>query len=286
MGNWNYIKNIAVKNIKMILHSSRFYIVLFAVFACLSVFGDKLPEYLAMENSKMGIFELLPVFLNSRLTQLVIYLGWILLVSELPFFASNQTNILIRTNRKAVLGGCIGYIILLAMIYVMFLQLCTMGIMGIRNCIITTEWSGPLTMAAQYGANMIGIRTNLLFDFGIVKNCTPIEVWGVQITVGILLFILIGLILFCGILLREHFFIGHLLVIGLWAWDFVIVEFIKREKFLWLSPVSMAKSNNLSFCNMERGPSVPYVLVLCILMIILLFLIGYTQIEGYDFSKE
>ena len=41
MGNWNYIKNIAVKNIKMILHSSRFYIVLFAVFACLTLIGVK-----------------------------------------------------------------------------------------------------------------------------------------------------------------------------------------------------------------------------------------------------
>ena len=72
MGNWKYVRSITAKNIKMILFSPRFYIVLISVFACLYIFGDKLSEYLLTENSKMGFFELLPVLLNSRLTQLYI----------------------------------------------------------------------------------------------------------------------------------------------------------------------------------------------------------------------
>lgn len=286
MGNWKYVRSITAKNIKMILFFPRFYIVLISVFACLYIFGDKLSEYLLTENSKMGFFELLPVLLNSRLTQLVIYLGWILLVSEIPFFSSNQTNILIRTNRKTVLEGCITFIVLLAMIYVLFLQVCSVGIMGIRNCIISAEWSEPFTMAAQYGANVIGIRTNLLFDFGIVQNCMPVEVWGAQIVIEIVLFVVIGLILFCGVFLREHFFWAHLVVIGFWAWDFVIVELIRKEEFLWLSLVSMAKFSNLSFGNVERGPSFTYLLIVYMLVIVLLLMIGYKQIKIYDFSKE
>lgn len=53
MGNWKYVRSITAKNIKMILFSPRFYIVLISVFACLYIFGDKLSEYLLTENSKM-----------------------------------------------------------------------------------------------------------------------------------------------------------------------------------------------------------------------------------------
>ena len=114
----------------------------------------------------------------------------------------------------------------------------------------------------------------------------PVEVWGAQIVIEIVLFVVIGLILFCGVFLREHFFWAHLVVIGFWAWDFVIVELIRKEEFLWLSLVSMAKFSNLSFGNVERGPSFTYLLIVYMLVIVLLLMIGYKQIKIYDFSKE
>lgn len=286
MNDWRYVKNITIKNIKMIISSTRLYIVFLIIFCALYIFTDELTNYLITDNVRIGVLELLPVFLNSRLTQLVIFLGWILLVSEIPFFTTNQTNILIRTNRRAVMMGCVTYIICLALFYILFLQLSTMVIVRFRNDIVLMEWSESFTNAARYGANMIGVRTNLVFDFGMVQKSIPIEIWSLQVGIEILLFIIVGLILLCGILLREYYFIGYLFVIGLWAWDFIIVEFMKIEKLLWVSPVSMAKLSNLSFGNVERGPSIIYTIVFDVVFIGMLLIIGSKQIAVYDFSRE
>lgn len=286
MDDWKYVGRITENNLKMIFRSPRLYIVLIAVCSCIRFFIDGLPGYLAREGLKIGVFELLPVLLNSRLPQLVIYLGWVLLVSEIPFFSSNQTNMLIRTNRKAVLEGCTVYILLLALVYLLFLQIGSMCMLGFRFAMLFTKWSDPFTMAAKFGANTIGIKTSLLFDYGIVQNCTPIQAWGIQMVTALFLFVAVGMILFCGMLLREWFFIGHVIAIGLWAWDFLIVEFLMEERLLWISPVSMAKLGNLSFGDMARGPSVIYVLLSFLVMIILLIATGLRQIAGYDFIKE
>lgn len=234
MDNLKYARKITRNNLAMIFSSPRLYIVLAAVILCLRVFLDELPIYLAEEGQKVGMFELLPVF-NSRLTQLVIYLGWILLISEIPFFSTNQTNTLIRTNRMAVLEGCMGYILLLALVYVLLLQAGSVCMLGFQSCLSATEWSETVTLAAKYGGNMIGIQSSLVFDYGIVESCTPIQAWGIQMVVAFLLFATVGMVLFCGKLLKEWFFVGYIVSVGLWAWDFVIVEFFMKEELLWFS---------------------------------------------------
>lgn len=51
-------------------------------------------------------------------------------------------------------------------------------------------------------------------------------------------------------------------------------------------PVSMAKLSNLSYKGLARGPSILYVLILFLVVLILLFAAGLRQISRYDFTKE
>lgn len=48
----------------------------------------------------------------------------------------------------------------------------------------------------------------------------------------------------------------------------------------------MAKLSNLSFGNVERGPSTIYTIVFDVVFIGMLLIIGSKQIAVYDFSRE
>lgn len=290
MDRWRGIYAVVLQNLKNLLFSARLYVVFLTVFLCLFFFTDGLHEYLYINNMHIGIWELLPIFVNSRLTNLTIFLGWIILVSDIPFFSCNSMNILIRTSRKMVMIGCSLYVFILSIIYIVFLQNCCVCIAGLNYISVENRWSDSFTMAARYGANVIGIETNLQFDIGVIGKNSPFEIWIMQIIILILFCSVIGLLYICGIMLRGYYFWSHILTVGSWFWDFIITEgmipFFYKPKYLWISPISLAKYRNLTIGKIERGPSVLHVVILFSCIIVALFYNGCRQIAIYDFSKD
>lgn len=214
-------------------------------------------------------------------------LGFVLLISDAPFRNRQQQFILLRTGKRAWMGGQILYLLLLSVVFTGLIVLLS-WIYILPEIQWSTDWGSFLITVVIDG--LPGKYGNLGSKYGFIKGITPIEgmLW-----VGIIMIFvcfLLGLImLLCNLWVGKG--VGTTIVSAFVLLPGIIDLFSHQPNFyrymVWISPLSWLDRSLLGHTG-QKLPSYTYAMVMPIVLSLILVVIAMTTIHrcNLDTDKE
>lgn len=164
-------------------------------------------RYVAASGESVNLLETFIVAEHSGSTAKFLVLGYLLIVASAPFIKADTCFVLYRSGRKAWNAGAFFYILLQALLYVLFLS----GICTVVSCPLGfagKEWSNPVQMLAAEDSGMLAMQYGVAFGCGrMLQNMSVLQA-----------FVLTYLYLFSYlVLLGVTFYLCNLVCRGFWG---------------------------------------------------------------------
>lgn len=233
--------------------SPNFYLVLLIVFFMIQYNFSGISSFLYANGDKMNVFEFYIFFMSTPQSQLLYFVGLLLLSCGVLFYNSGAAYYLIRADREKWIMGQLLYLISMVVFYNVFIlgTLCTAcgGNLTLKN-----GWSEASFIMGQYSPESLGVAPIIAIPYRLLQM--P------PVTAGILTFILaffIGLsigslMIFTGI--RNRTVQGISLLVILWFIDFLVDAGSPNNIFNYFSPFGMSRISRTSLN--AAGPSAAY----------------------------
>jgi len=154
------------------LSSPRIYIglIIGCVSQILSVIG--LYDFSLALNKPLGLFEGF-IYLNcDTYTSVVVFLGLLLFISDIPFTSPSETYLLLRTSKRKWVVGKILYLLIGTIIYYFIVMIA--GVVYIfSNAFMGNIWSDPLRLLVTGYASNIASTYNVYFPYQHIIQLSP-----------------------------------------------------------------------------------------------------------------
>lgn len=225
----------SIMNLKMIL------IALIEVAFIITVYKN-IGIWLRYTGNTVGIFELLPYSFMQDIPFLVVIIGIIISVGDLPCVSKRTRFEIIRINKRAYLLGQMFYIVEISITYFVYIW----GVIllaGFPKYSVANEWSYFIETATK-GTEFLDNNIELFFSVELMKSFTPIEAFGLALGLGILFAIFTGnVIMLCNLRLR-YMNISTVICMAFIVLDVVYSKInIGAFRYIfYISPISMMKA--------------------------------------------
>lgn len=195
------------------LRSSKWYATALILFSCIYTGFGGVNGYLMREGQTIQAGELFIFAMDSWIPQLIITIGFLIMVNDVPFGKTGAQLQLIRSSRSRWLMGQVLFCFAAVALYLLLVEILFV-LTAVRNLSFSNEWSQPTLLAARLGkCTAIGIETAVQFPINVLLNSSVWTAFGVSLLYMWLLYGFFCLILIvCS--LQFHTNVGYLIVIG------------------------------------------------------------------------
>ena len=230
----------AVRNeVWRLLHSSQLYVTAAILFSCIYTGFGGINGYLMRQGQTIQAGELFIFGMDSWIPQLIITVGFLILVHDVPFGKTGAQLQLIRSSRSRWLLGQVLSCFAAVALYLILVEI-LFALTTVRNLSFSNEWSQPVLLAARLGkCTAIGIETAVRFPMSVLQDGTVWAVFGISLLYAWLLYGLFCLILIvCS--LRLHNNLGYLVVMACLALKQLLESIPAPSILKYISPCDVA----------------------------------------------
>ena len=276
------IRTFILQDLKCLITSAKFYVVLCAVSIGLLTCFQGLGHYLSDSGGQINPLELYIVCVSNRITLWIIYIGEVVLLCDAPFRRKGDFTRIIHSSRRTWLTGQFLFSSICIVIFTLFLVLFFMGLSW-GHWSFSNSWSETYLRGAENGES-VGILYAIFFWPELIP-ATPLSAFFVATTLQVLFGLFISSVISllhlhskpkAGIVLCTVFpLVDYLLLTTFdFPWCWTLARF--------LSPFSMSTLFRLSVIA-SRGPVVLYALLYLLFLLFWLLMAMYQKIKSYDF---
>ncbi len=218
------------------------------VFICMALFFasyfQNVGGRLAASELTVGIHEIFPVVMNTNYTVAVVWIGYILIICDLPYDETGFELYLVRTSKRGWFIGQIAYMLSITVIYFLYLQL-LFGVLLFPQISFSETWSkGFISLINNPAA--FGIEYRFAYSLSIIRGQTAFVVYGKQM----LLCVLAGSAISSIVMLFNMFWkngMGAALGGSLIALDYLITYVILGVyELYYFSPITLTRISCIS----------------------------------------
>lgn len=255
---------------------------LYVILACVFLFLKKQysHELNALERMQltMGIWEICPYIETDILRSFIIKIGFIGIISDIPREGNRMVSYLLRTGKRIFLRSQQLYIVIMAIFYTFFIQICCVAyhIPYLEN---KTRWS---VFTTQYITRELNHPSRISFQ------TQPLEMHLLTTMLFACALMMIGLIiLFFNMCINRK--AGCIAASCLIAFD-TVVQWIQIpvERFPvlhWFSPLAWCRLSGINLGYNQELPAMNYIIFMIACLCILLNVGMCAILRGYDFQK-
>ena len=232
--------------VRMVLHecgrmlrSSKWYATAAILFSCIYTGFGGINGYLMRQGQSVQAGELFIFGMDSWIPQLIITIGFLIMVNDVPFGKNGAQLQLIRSSRNRWLLSQVLSCFAAAALYLILVELLFV-LTTVRNLSFSNEWSPPVLLAARLGnCTAIGVETAVHFSMDVLQDHSVWMVFGITLLYAWLLYGFLSLILIvCSLCFHTN--IGYLVVMACLALK-QLLEYVPASSFLkYISPFDVA----------------------------------------------
>ena len=256
---------------------------------CLAVFfylyfGD-VRGGLMESGQKIGIMEMFLVVTNNMYTSFTIWIGFVLIICDIPYRDDGVYQYLLRTSRRSWLWGQIVYIVAITVIYFAYIFLLLL-LLIVPQITFQTAWTTTFVkmINAPFG---YGISNYFSFPVSVMRQTTALQLFGRCIVLCMMIGMATG---FLTMMLHMLWPCGPGIAIGgigiaMDYWATVVRVGVTSKYLLFISPFSMSRVGNLSTTAFNRvNPTFSYACLFLAGMILVPLAVMNLKIGRYDYS--
>lgn len=205
--------------------------------------------WLRYTDNKIGVFELFPYSFMQDIPFLVIIIGIIIMVGDLPVISERTRYEVIRMNKRTYLYGQFFYCVWMTVSYYAYIWL-VIVLVAFPKISFTNKWSYFMKTATK-GTGFLNNNIELLFPVELMNKYTPFTAFALAMILAILFGVFTGNLV---MLLNQRF--RHLNIATSVCMAFVVLDVLYSKirvglfKYIYyISPISMMKSYAYSTIN-------------------------------------
>ena len=272
--------------LKQGLLSTRTYIALLIGITIEIVNIMPLLEFSKVLGEPLNIFDAFLYFNCNGFNAAIVFLGLIILVSDIPFTAHTENYILLRTTKKKWVLGKIMYLLVMCIFY--YIVLFLVGwLFTSDNIYIGNFWSQPIYQLSKDQNFMFQTEYNVNFQYNyLLTSFTPVIATVLSATLSICYGFIMSLFIFLMNLLFPRI-LGYFYSMLLHILNYMLIFIFTTHNFV---KYSILGNNILIYHNFEGNKigkyaltiSQSYLLNIVIVIILIFFIIKSTY--KYDFK--
>lgn len=260
------ILSVANVNLKKCSSNPRIYISALLILGYLYLLENPIRSFASAVNINVTPW-IFPFLLNDVYSQMMIFLGIVLVFCDAPFLDSAQPYMILRSGKKGWLLGEYLYIMLVSVIYLLYVLI--VSICLIFPVDFSNEWGKIIGTLTQTNA-AVPLHIPLGFSYTIQYIYTPIGATLWTFLMAWLDAIFLGFCIFT-INFNLNRFIGTAVAVVLILINMFALN-LGGGKFLYFSPMSWSSLSNLDITNTSVRPS--NLFAVCTLLVICVLLLG------------
>lgn len=270
-------------NFGMLMRKGRMPVILTIEAIVLCVLVNKIGGQEWRFGESVGIFEVFPVLETNVYSMLVILLGWVMLVCDIPFQGDGYYYYLIRSDKKRWLQGQMFFLVLGSVLYLLVIWLISI-LLAFPHLTLSDHW-GIIMRKASCSYGMLGSE-GISVSYHMVHFVTPAVAMGISFLLAMLLLILLGMIFLLFYLCTKRFW-GYVAVILLVALDGVLhlSDFRQwKQVASYLSPVTVSKNLNYVSVYVTGYANLWMSVGILVFLCVVLYLITTSRLRKIQFS--
>ena len=236
-------------------------------------------------GQSIGITEMFLVVTNNLYTSFTIWIGFVLIICDIPYHDGGVYQYLLRSSRRSWLWGQIIYIVAVTLFYFAYIFL-LLFLLIVPQVTLRIEWTSTFVkmINAPYG---YGIVNFFSFPVSVMRQTTATQLF----IRCIVLCLMIGTATGCLTMMIQMLWPGGPgvavggvgLALDYWA---TVVRFGAVSKYLlYISPFSMSRVGNLSTTSFNRvNPTFSYACLFIGVLIVLALIGMHLKIRRYDYQ--
>ena len=276
------IRGFVAQDLKCLVTSAKFYVVLLAVSIGLLTCFQGFRNYLSAAGSSINPLELYTVCVSNRISLWIVYIGEVVLLCDAPFRRKGDYSRILHSSRKIWMTGQFLFSSVCTVLYTLFLVLFFMGL-SCGHWSFSNSWSEAY-LKGSVSSESVGILYAIVF-WPELLSATPLAAFlisaSLQILFGLFISGVIALlhllskpkagIVFCTVFPLIDYL---LLTTFCFPWCWTVARF--------LSPFSLSTFFRLNVIT-SHGPSVLFAAVYLLLLLFGLLGAMYQKVKTYDF---
>lgn len=213
--------------------------------------------YLASAEETVSVQELFLAMMNTHYTAMTVWVGYLLVICDIPYSEKGIYPYLLRTSRKSWLFGQIFYLFLVTVVYFLYVAL-VLVVAIIPYISFRISWTGAFVKMLN-APWRCGIKNQFSFTFSLIKNNQQYVVVGQQLFLCLLVSMGIGMLTMAIHMLWRN---GPGILVGAvaLACDYLVTVVLDTMMGLrYLSPLTLSRIAALSTSANDRtNPSFLY----------------------------
>lgn len=254
---WRIILKTVKLYLKQNIFSYRFVAVSLFLASYYSIMGETIMQIYRDTGYKIN-YAMIPIMMGTYTMLLVMLVGWVLLIANVPFRDVQQIQILVRIGKKKWIISQIIYVMIMTGVYLL-LNIILFSLFSIRAIGFYSDWGKLATSIVQGTSDIFtSFRQVLLLEVStVILEKTPTFVFCIQVIVFYTIFLLIGWITLLGNFIKKY--LGFIIVFFM-LFLYLFVGDSSGYLIYYISPISWI--NIWFFLDRVSGtyPSVSYIL--------------------------
>lgn len=164
---------ICIHQLKCTLFSPRLYLSLLLGCVVQAISAFPLLEFSKTLGKPLGALEAFIYFNTDEYAAACIFLGAILMVSDIPFSAQNETYTLLRTSRRQWVFGKILYLLAISIVYYLVMLLFSILYIS-ENAFIANTWSEIFPILVRVQAPELAGKYDVYFPYEHIMALSPV----------------------------------------------------------------------------------------------------------------
>lgn len=261
----------AGRELAQLAKEPRLYIVLIFVFCFLKRRYDNEMYYITLNRITPCFWEIWPYASCSYEKMIIVWCGFLVIVSDLPRQGERMINCLIRTRKWVFAFSQQIYLLGISVQYLFFIQI-SQYVYFKMQCTWENQWTN---YTKRILVDQLGQSTRIAFEN------KPISMFLLSIVLFGFLLMIIGMIILISNL-YMHRIVGYICVAILIALD-ILLQLADIPRLHFVSPVTLARLTGLDLGYSYELPDVWYAAVVLSGLFLLLSGVLYSHIRKYDF---
>lgn len=220
-------------------------------------------------EQKMTIW-FFPFIMSTRIVRLVIILGFIILITEIPFYSAKTPQVVIRSGRLNFYLGKVVFVFIASFIYFLLIAIIPI-IVNLGNLRLDWDW-GKVIGTLSYGRIDNTMLYSIKFSPIIVKRYMPLQATAMSYILSVLMGITIGGLFCLTNMLTNSKLVGGFICFFWALLDFLLqtMDYLRNSVLIFLSPFTWSDIRYLDYRGNTPYPTFENVILMYTGIIILL----------------
>lgn len=240
--------------------------------------------YLASAEETISVQELFLAMMNTHYTAMTVWVGYLLVICDIPYSEKGIYPYLLRTSRKNWLFGQIFYLFLVTVVYFLYVAL-VLVVAIIPYISFHISWTGAFVKMLN-APWRCGIKNQFSFTFSLIKNNQQYVVVGQQLFLCLLVSMGIGMLTMAIHMLWRN---GPGILVGAvaLACDYLVTVVLDTMMGLrYLSPLTLSRIAALSTSANDRtNPSFLYACLFLDGLFLASLCISIWKLRRYEYGR-